>query len=263
MKLIIAAVLATLLISAPVKAAPQSVRGVGDITRIDQLAEGDAHHHGLRPLEALEVFERILVDDPDHYEALWRSARETVSLGMLATSEGVRQQRYEEAEAFARRAVAVDSELNEGRVWLSIALGRRALHEGMRKRVSLAREIRGEALVILERDPENAEAHHVLGQWNAEVMRIGGFSRFIARRVLGGDELDEASWEAAEEHLQEAVRLAPESLIHHLELGRVYLATDRPDEARAEFREVLERPAVEPTDPLHKQKAQDLLKQLS
>ncbi|MEX0980167.1 MAG: tetratricopeptide repeat protein [Gemmatimonadota bacterium] len=264
MKFVPAAAIAALLIgAAPVHAAPQSVRGISDLPEVDRLAEGDALHRGLRPLEALDVFAEILEVDPHHFGALWRSARSSVSLGMLAPSESARQQRYREAEGYARRALDVDADRAEGHLWLSIALGRRALNEGIRTRIGLAREARGEARFVLEADPQNAGAHHVLGQWHAEVMRAAGISRFVARRLLGGRELDEASWEAAEEHLLEAVRLAPETLIHHLELGRLYLDTKRPDEARSELREVLERPALEPTDPLHKQKAQDLLRALS
>lgn len=255
--------LAVLLIAAePADAAPQEVRGV-ESSQIDHLAEGDALHRSLRPMEALAEYERVLEADPSSFPALWRSARETVSLGMLAPQEETRDQRYAEAEAFARRAIQVDPEREEGHLWLSIALGRRALHEGIRTRISLAVEVREEAALVLDLNPGNAGAHHVMGQWHAEVMRIGGVSRFIARQLLGGAELDEASWNSAEQHLQEAARLDPWALIHHLELGRMYLDTDRPDEAREAFREVLERPAVVPTDPLHKQKAQDLLKQLS
>jgi Tfp pilus assembly protein PilF len=128
--------------------------------------------------------------------------------------------------------------------------------------VRLAEEVRRQALRVLELDSLHAGAHHVLGQWHAEVRRLSGVSRFFARHVLGAEVLDQASWDQAVRHLERAVELAPQGIIHHLELARVYLDRDREADARDELREVLQRPALEPTDPLHKQEAVRLMGEL-
>lgn len=226
----------------------------------DPVARGDALHEQFRPLEALALFEEVLAADPAHYPALWRSARESVTLGMLASGADDARRWYLKAEGYARRAVESGGGRVEGHQWLAIALGRRALSEGPQTRVRMAEEVRAAALQVLQVDPSNAGGHHVLGQWNAEIMRLSGVSRFLARRVLGGSSFDRASWEAAVEHLSRAVELAPEGLIHHLELGRVYLDLGERERARAAFREVMDRPAVEPVDPLLKQQALALLR---
>jgi hypothetical protein len=59
------------------------------------------------------------------------------------------------------------------------------------------------------------------------------------------------------------VELDPHGLIHHLALAHVLLDRDRADEARTHLEAVLARPAREPTDALHKQEAQDLLRALT
>ncbi len=55
-------------------------------------------------------------------------------------------------------------------------------------------------------------------------MRVSGFSRFVARRVLGAEGIEDGSW--------------------------------------AEARHPLERAVLEPTDPLHKEESADLLRRL-
>lgn len=257
-----AAALVLVLLMAPGSAPAQGTPGMVYSPTGEMIRQGDSLHESLEPAGALEVLQRALESEPESYPALWRAAREAVSLGMLAPEGDAQKERYRQAESFAREAVKVTPDDPEGHHWLSVALGRRALLEGIRTRLKLAEEVRREAQTVLELDSLHAGGHHVLGQWNAEVMRLSGVSRFVARHVLGAGALDQASWDEAVRHLKEATRLAPESLIHHLELARVYLDMGRKEEARAELREVLERPALEPTDPLHKQEAARLMEKL-
>jgi tetratricopeptide (TPR) repeat protein len=224
-----------------------------------RIAAGDAAHVGLRPVDAWNVFRAIVEERPDEYAAIWRGAREAVSLGMLAREDHDRVRWYESAEEYARRAVRVAPDRVEGYEWLGITLGRRALDEGPRTKARLAVEIREVALRALEVDSTNAGAHHVLGEWHAEVRRLNRVTRWAARKLLGADVLKEASWEEAERHLRRAVDLEPSSLIHHLALGTLLLERGHEEEGRAELERVLALPTAEPTDPLNRQQAQDLL----
>lgn len=255
--------LAFLLTAGAAGAPCQTARNVAPIGPGEDLVRaGDEAHVGLLPARALEAYLRVLAAEPDRYDALWRAAREAVNLGMLATDGARRKGRYSEAEEYARRARAAAPAGVEGAEWLAIALGRQALEQGPRGRVRYAVQVRDAALAALALDSANAGAHHVLGEWHAEVRRLSRVERWVARELLGGGILGEASWEEAEAHLSRAVVLDPSGLIHHLNLARVYLDTGRLDEARECLRQVLERPAAEPVDPLHKQEAQRLLQAL-
>lgn len=223
---------------------------------------GDALHSELRPLDAYEAYAEALAVDSTDYAARWRSAREAVNLGMLTGDDEARKEWYLTAVEHARAAVSADSSGVDARVWLAISLGRQALVEGSRTRVRLAEEMRVQARRALELDSTSASAHHVLGEWNAEIRRLGGLTRFAARTLLGADTFDEASWEAAERHLRRAVELDPEGIIHRLALGRVLLDRDRPEAAREQLERVLELPATEPTDELHKREARELLQEI-
>ena len=244
-------------------AAQQAARGLGTPAAVVEagIRDGDAAHTSLRPREAYAVFEGLLTEHPGEYDVLWRAAREAVNLGMLSADGTDRAAWYEAAEGYARRARAADPNGIRGAEWLAIALGRRALDMGPRARVRLATEIRAIAEEALSLDSLSAGAHHVLGEWHAEIRRLSGLERWLARSFLGGDVFEQASWEEAEVHLLRATELEPGGLIHHLGLAQLYLDRGQLDQARDQLREVLDRPAVEPVDPLHKQAAQDLLRE--
>ncbi|MBW3534331.1 MAG: hypothetical protein KY453_03785 [Gemmatimonadetes bacterium] len=240
----------------------QTVGGLGDPPAAKAVLKGDDLHARHRPREALDTFQELLDEDPTHYGALWRASREAVSLGILTRDEEARQTWYRNAEGFAARAVDARPEGIEGHHWLSVALSRRAGDEGPRTRIQLAQRVREEALFVLERDSLHAGAHEVLGQWHAEVMRLNGITRFLARKLLGAGTFEEASWAEGERHLRRAVELSPEVLMHRLVLARLLVDRGEVEEARRHLREVLERPALDPVDPVLKQEAQELLRNL-
>lgn len=249
----------TLLVVLVLLATPASAVGAQSDSPVDR---GDALHADLRPLDAYEAYAEALAVDSSNYAARWRSAREAVNLGMLTADDEARKDWYLTAVEHARAAVSADSSGVDARVWLAISLGRQALVEGSRTRVRLAEEMRVEARRALELDSTSASAHHVLGEWHAEIRRLGGLTRFAASTLLGAETFDEASWEAAERHLRRAVELDPDGIIHRLALGRILLDLDRADEAREQLERVLELPSREPADELHKREADGLLQEI-
>jgi tetratricopeptide (TPR) repeat protein len=210
---------------------------------------------------ALDLLERALEAAPGAYGALWRASRETVNLGMLASSGDEARTWFRAAVGYARRAREANPRGAEAGEWLAIALGREALHEGPRSRVRLAVEIREVALETLALDSARAGAHHVLGEWHAQVRRLSGIERWTAKTLLGGGVLDEASWEAAERHLRLAIRYDPDGLIHYLDLARVYRDLGREDEALQLAATVLAKPSVEAIDSLTKAEAEALVRE--
>ncbi len=217
------------------------------------------------PAVALAHFEAVLARDSTQYEANWRAALALVNLGKRtpdAEKSPARDSLYARAETYARRAVAAKLLGADGHFALAIAIGRASLTRGPRERVARAAEIRVEALKALELDPRHDGAHHVLGRWHAEIMRLSGITRFVARHVLGAEVFAEASWEAALQHLERAVALNPGNIYHRLDLAEAYLDRRRPAEARGQLEALLALPAVDAMDPTYQRRAADLLADL-
>jgi tetratricopeptide (TPR) repeat protein len=178
-------------------------------------------------------------------EANWRTAIELSESASALTARSERRRRDSlnaRAEAHARRAFALDST----GVWpafaLGLVLGNTALTKGIKARVRMAVEVRELALRALAADSTHDGVHHLLGRWHAEVRRLSGVERLIAKKVLGGGVFGQASWEEARAHLERAVALDSTRIFHRLDLAAVCLDLKDYACAEVELRQVIELP---------------------
>lgn len=192
--------------------------------------------------------------DTTSYQGLVTAASDAADRGEFAPPDE-QKVLYQRAEQYARRAVAANPNGAEGHFELARAIGRNALTMGPRDRVKYAKEVRDEALAALKIDSTHAGAWHVLGVWNAEVMRLNGFTRLIAKRLLGGQVFDEANWDNAQRDLERAVALEPNRITHRLDLAAVY--ADRGDRAKAieQYEWIARAPVVDYNDAHYKDEA--------
>ncbi|QJR35991.1 hypothetical protein [Gemmatimonas groenlandica] len=228
----------------------------------DLLSAGDRESVARRPSAALGNYERAVKAEPTSYVALWKSAREAVDLGEFEKNPETRTGLYARATDYARRAVAANGNDAEGHFQLARAVGRTALAANPRERVKYALEVRDEALRALQLHPKHPGALHVLGVWNAEVMRLSGFSRAIAKTFLGGQVLGSASWAEAVRYMELAVVAEPNRLVHDLDLARVYRDAGRRNEARSAYQAALRAPIQDANDDQYRKLADEELKKL-
>jgi len=234
--------------------------GAQDVAGVIQLAERD---RGARdPVSALRRYEAALATVPTNYDLLWRAALEAVDLGEAATDATVRNRYNALAEAYARRAVSANAAGADGHFVLAVALGRTAQSVGARERVKYAAEIRSVALDAVRLDPRHAGALHVLGVWNAEVMRLGGLTRFAARNFLGGRIFEQASWGEARRYMEAAVAADPGRITHRLDLALIHNDMKQPALARTTCEAVQRMPTVEFNDGRYKRDCEALVRRL-
>jgi len=241
---------------------PLSPRPLASQSVSELLSVGDRESVARRPAAALSNYERAIQADPRSYVALWKAAREAVDLGEFETNIPTRTALYVRATDYARRAVAANANDAEGHFQLSRAVGRTALAANPRDRVKYAVEVREAALKALQFQPRHPGALHVLGVWNAEVMRLNGILRSVAKAFLGGQVLSSASWAEAIRYLELAVAVEPNRLVHHLDLARIFRDAGRPNEARAAYQAALRAPLQDANDDRYRQSADDELKKL-
>ncbi|HUQ81991.1 MAG TPA: hypothetical protein VM076_12655 [Gemmatimonadaceae bacterium] len=238
----------------------------GSIARAQSPAEhialGDSIYARFKPDEALPHYVAAIGTDSSNYEALWKAARSEIDLAEPERDEG-RRDRYSRAgEILARRAIRVNPTDAEGHFNLARALGRRALSVGVRDRIKFATEVRAEALESLKYNPNHPGGLHVLGVWNAEVMRINGVSRFLAKNVLGGRVFGEASWDRAVSYMERAVAVDPDRIVHHLDLAKIYADVGDKAKARAQFELVVRGHRIDFSDPAYQREAQLALEKM-
>lgn len=246
-------------------AVAQSTAQSGAQSVAAQIALGDSAHAAMSPAFALAHYKAALAIDSMSYEALWKASRDAVDLGEFNADPQQREQYFSEGEKYARRAVAANPNDAEGHFVLARALGRVALTLGVKQRVNYAKEVRSEALEALKSDSLHPGALHVLGRWNAEIMRLSGFSRFFAKNFLGGDVFSQASWDNAVDYMEKSVKVDPTRLVHHLDLAEIYRdrnADGDRERARQQFQFVIDGKATDYNDKFYKEQAEAEIKKL-
>ncbi|HEY2375775.1 MAG TPA: hypothetical protein VGH98_07330 [Gemmatimonadaceae bacterium] len=226
----------------------------------EHIALGDKEFTARNLAAALEQYEAAVAADSSSVEALWKASNAAVDLGEFSDAE--RQSYYARGEQLGRLAVKADPNSSNAHFALAKALGRVALSKGKRDKVKYAGVVHDEVQAALRLDSLNAGALHVLGMWNAEIMRLSGFERWAARNLLGGGVLGEASWENAQRYLERAVALEPNRITHRLDLAGVYADRDESAKARAEYETIAKLPVTDYNDPRYKQLAEERLRAL-
>jgi tetratricopeptide (TPR) repeat protein len=228
----------------------------------EHIAAGDREYAALKPAAALPHYEAAIAADSTNYEALWKASRAAVDIGELEANMNVRKQSYKNGEQYARRAVEANPTDPEGHFHLARSLGRTALSLGKRDRVKYAGEVRAHALQALEHNPKHAGALHVMGMWNAEIMRLSGLQRFAAKNLLGGKVFGQANWKEAVRYMEAAVASEPERITHRIDLAEIYEDVGDKGKAREQYQVILRSAVRDAKDPVYKQQAEERLKKL-
>jgi tetratricopeptide (TPR) repeat protein len=225
-----------------------------------QVALGDKEYSARNLLSAMKHYEAAVAIDSSSTEGLWKAANAAVDLGEFDDAE--RQNYYARGEQLARMAVKANPNSADAHFALAKALGRVALSKGKRDKVKYAGVVHDEVREALRLDQTHAGALHVLGVWNAEIMRLSRIERWAARNLLGGGVLGEASWDNAQTFLERAAAIEPSRITHRLDLAAVYADRGDTAKAREQYEMIARLPVAEYNDPHYKQLAEERLRDL-
>jgi len=219
------------------------------------MARGIAASAALDPRAAATDFEAILARDSLNAEANWRASLALVDIGKQTpdnVKSPVRDSLYRLADRYARRAIRLAPNHADAHFTLAMAAGMTALTVGIHQQVHYAIEVREEALRALQLDPTHDGAMHVIGRWHAEIKRVSGFELFFAKKFLGGQVFDEASWPEAVHWLEAAVRGRPDFIFHRIDLALIYADLKRYVDARAQVDVIPTLPTQDVLDPVYR-----------
>lgn len=223
------------------------------------LAAAQAAEADFDPRRALELYLQLSELNPEDPFILQKVARQYSDATVLMDERAEMRRYAEQALHYSRRALELDPEDPVNALSVAISYGKIGLWSDTRVKIAYSRKLKEYAETALALDPDYAWAHHVLGRWHYEVARLGGPTRFVVRLIYGG--LPDASLDDAVAHLQRAVELDADNLIHHLELGFALWAANRRDEARQYFHLGLAMEETTINDDAAKRRAREALRQ--
>jgi hypothetical protein len=238
---------------APLTAQAEQITAAIQAADIHDLAAARAH------------LEAAIRHDPDSYEANWRLALVLIDIGKQIPDSRkslTRDSLYARAESYAHRAVAAKPAGAEGHFAVADAVGRAALSKGPKERVRRAVLVRAEALKTIELDPHHDGAWHILGRWNAEVVRLPALEKFLAKAFLGASVFSAASWDEAERDLRLAVLYAPTKIVHRLDLAEVLVSRKEWPAAKQELYVIATLPLVDVSDTSYKRQGRELMRKV-
>lgn len=230
------------------------------------LAAGDAARCRRNADEALTHYRAALALDSTNYDALWKASQAYVDIGkQLPNAQSARRDSmYAQGLDLARKAVAANDNGADGHFMLAVATGRAALTLGARQRVRYAGVVRDEALRAAGLNPRHDGALHVLGRWNAEIMRLPGLTKFFAKTFLGAGVFNQASWDNSVNYFNQAIEIAPNNLYHHFDLAEALSDADRKQEAVPHLEQVASLAlGCDPMDGAYKTQAAALMTRIN
>jgi tetratricopeptide (TPR) repeat protein len=205
---------------------------------------------------AWELLQKFPDSGAGSKEKLWREARTRYEMGRLAESEEQALAFFQEAENYARAAIAAGPDQGDGYKWLAIALGAQSKFLDIETQVRQSREIKESIQKAITLAPDDDIAYLVLSRWHYKISSLGFLARAFANIVYGG--LPEASLDEAEKLLLRAIELH-DRIAHRYNLARVYEQKDDRDRAVRQYRQTLLLPVTFPEEAEEQVKAQKKL----
>ena len=197
---------------------------------------------------------------PENPELLCRIAKQYLDSLADDGSRDIKRGLAQSALAYAERAVALDPKNSMAETLVAIAYARLSRFADARTKVAHSQQIETHARKAIALKPDNDLALYVLGVWNLELANLSAFQRRIVKWMYGG--IPAASNEDAERYLKQAISLNTARPAYFVELGRVYSAMGKTDEARAMLQKALKMPNPGKSDPLMKERAEKALRKL-
>ena len=212
----------------------------------EHLAKGDIAADRFDSATALSSYLAGLKLQPEHVPLMLRTARQYRHLMAEASATHEKLKLGYLSLVYAKRAAELALSDSEAQLSPAISVGKMLPHLPSKEQVAslgLVKKATDEALRL---DPRNDNAWHVLGLWHRNLAGIGTVKRSISGLLYGT--LPPSTYGEAVECFVKAIKINPNRLRHHVELGITYAAMGKTEAARVELTAGLALPNLEKDD---------------
>ena len=194
-----------------------------DLSLTNLIAQGDLLSQKHDTQAALESYLQAEKLAPTNADIQIKLAVAYCDLMHLTNSKPEQKNLAAQALACGQRAAADDPGSAKAHVCVSVCYAKNFPWCDNQTKINYSRQIKAEAEKAVALDPKFDLAYHMLGRWNCEVANMNLLLVGLVKVVYGG--LPKASNEMAIQNFKKAIELAPNRIIHHLQLAHVYKIT--------------------------------------
>ena len=226
----------------------------------DLIDKGKVFEKKFQASDALPLFLSAEKLEPKNPELMVRIARQYRYLMTDASDTQEKLRLGHLALDYSMRAAACGPKDSDAQLAPAITLGKMLPYLPSKEQAAASPRIKESVDKALAINPENDNAWHILGRWNRTLAEISGMKRMVAGLIYG--QLPKGSLEDAEADMKKAIALNPHRLMHYIELGRIYAAMGKNEEARDSINKGLGMRDTEKDDPETKERGREALAKL-
>lgn len=215
----------------------------------------DSHGNTKDALIEFQAADRIT---PNTAAILVRISKEYSDLIAAAKQPADAEKMAQLSLDYAKRAEEIDPASEKTHLALAIGYGRMTDYTDNKTKIVYSKCTKDEVDKALALDPTDDYAYHVLGRWNYAISTLNPVLKLMAKYIYGG--VPDASLEDAAANFKKAAALAPQRIMHHYELARVYAALGKDSLADKEWQTIATLSSTNPTDEAEQKEARDNLK---
>jgi len=192
----------------------------------DLLKEANSLLGQYKDSEALEKFKLVLLDNPDHYEALYKASLLNSRIGGRYIDETEKLQYFTSAKVYAESALQVQPNGADSHYAMALAINNLSMVSGAKDRLKSLSIIKDHLDKALRANPEHAAAWQLLGRWYYKAANLN-FLETTASKFLTGSAPVGASNYRAIEALQKSITINPLNISGLYDLAIIYHDTNQ------------------------------------
>jgi tetratricopeptide (TPR) repeat protein len=216
----------------------------------------------LNEQQALDLYKKILVTDPNNLKALVKATELSCSTGERLPIANDKRITFQSALAYAQRAVAAHPEAAESYYALALASAKMTEVESNKKQlVQYVKDIKTNADKALSINPNLGMANFVEGRWHYEMNELNWAKKLALKTMYPGG-VPATSYDSAIVYLEKCRKTEPYYVLNYLILAKSYKANNNPSKAIEILQQLVKLPIRTPDDAELKAEGQKLLDSL-
>lgn len=214
-----------------------------------------------RESEALMLFEKVLLAEPDNYQALLNAAYLHFRQGWLYSDKTKKKEHYLTLQSYARRALDLKPTEYQAKFLVIVGKAKMAKYLSSGEQVRIARELQADLTVLSLLAEDDPNCLYLLSWLNFKVGTTSSLEKLLASVLFGGLPED-LTTENGFALMHKAIRLRPDYLVYHYDIGVYQQRLGNMEKARPWFEKVLAGEAKTAEEVVYKKWAKQRLLEL-